>query len=45
MLLKLLDSVKRYQDIQIAPLTMLATGAGATAALIGAGVAIAKWLT
>jgi hypothetical protein len=42
--LKLLDSIKRAQDIRYAPLTMLITGAGAAAALMAAGVALVKWV-
>ena len=38
-LLKLFDVLKRDQDIRFAPLTMLLTGAGAAAALIGATAA------
>ena len=50
-LLKALDSLKRSQDINYAPLTLLATGLGAGAALVGAGAALMgamaaflKWL-
>ena len=38
-MLKLFDVLKRDQDIRFAPLTMLLTGAGAAAALIGATAA------
>lgn len=43
-MLKLLDSVKRAQDIRFAPFTLLATGLGAGAALFGAAIALLKWL-
>jgi hypothetical protein len=46
-MLKELDSVKRWQDIRYAPFVMLATGAGGIAALAAAftalGAFIAKW--
>jgi hypothetical protein len=43
-MLKELDSVKRWQDIRYAPFLLLASGAGATAALIAATAAFLKWL-
>ena len=43
-MLKLFDVLKRDQDIRFAPLTMVLTGAGAAAALIGATVALVKLL-
>ena len=43
-LLKELDSLKRMQDIRYAPLTLVVTGVGATAALFGAAIALLKWL-
>ncbi len=43
-MLKLLDSLKRSLDIKLAPITLLATTAGATAALIGAVAVLAKLL-
>jgi len=43
-ILALTDTQKREQDIRYAPWLLLATGAGASAALIGAIVAVLKWL-
>ena len=38
------DTIKRAQDIRFAPITLVATSVGATAALFGAAVALLKWL-
>ena len=43
-ILALTDTRKRDQDIRYAPWVLLAAGAGASAALIGAIVAVLKWL-
>jgi hypothetical protein len=43
-MLKILDSIKRDQDIRFAPYTLLATGVGASAALFGAAIALVKWI-
>jgi len=47
-MLMTLDRLKRTQDIAFAPLTLMATGIGAGAALLAAGtafgVALATWL-
>ena len=42
--LKMLDSLKRAQDIQYAPYTLVLTGVGAAAALFGAALAVLKLL-
>jgi hypothetical protein len=42
--LKGYESLKRAQDIKLAPMTLLATGVGATAALFGAAIALLKWI-
>jgi hypothetical protein len=44
-MLKLFDVLKRDQDIRFAPLTMLLTGFGTAAAVIGATVALVKLLS
>jgi hypothetical protein len=44
-LLKLFDVLKRDQDIRFAPFTMLLTGFGTAAAVIGATVALVKLLS
>jgi hypothetical protein len=43
-MLKLLDSIKRDQDIRFAPYTLIATGVGTAAALFGAAIALLKWV-
>ncbi len=43
-LLKLFDVLKRDQDIRFAPVTLLLTGFGTAAAVIGATVALVKLL-
>jgi hypothetical protein len=43
-MLKELDSVKRWQDIRYAPFLLAASGFGAGAAMLGASVALGKWL-
>ena len=40
----MLDSLKRAQDIQYAPYTLVLTGVGAAAALFGAALAVLKLL-
>lgn len=42
--LKAFDTIKRAQDIRYAPITLVVTSVGATAALFGAAVALLKWL-
>ncbi len=42
--LKAFDTVKRAQDIRYAPITLVVTSVGATAALFGAAIALLKWL-
>jgi hypothetical protein len=44
-MLHLFDVLKRDQDIRFAPLTMLLTGFGTAAAVIGATVALVKLLS
>ena len=43
-ILKAFDTIKRAQDIRYAPVTLVATSVGATAALFGAAIALLKWL-
>lgn len=43
-MLKLMDVLKRDQDIRYAPLTLIFTGFGTCAALFGAAIALLKWL-
>ena len=43
--LRLMELLKRDQDIRFAPLTMLLTGFGTAAAVIGATVALVKLLS
>jgi hypothetical protein len=43
-MLKAFDTIKRAQDIRYAPVALVATGAGAAAALFGAAIALLKWL-
>ncbi len=43
-ILKAFDTIKRAQDIRYAPITLVATSVGATAALFGAAIALLKWL-
>jgi len=38
------DTIKRAQDVRYAPITLVATSVGATAALFGAAIALLKWL-
>ncbi len=42
--LKAFDTVKRAQNIRYAPITLVVTSVGATAALFGAAIALLKWL-
>jgi hypothetical protein len=42
--LKILNSLKREQDIRFAPWALLATGLTAGAALFGAAIAFLKWI-
>lgn len=44
-MLKDVERIKRLQDIKFAPITLVLTGAASAAALIGAGVALTKWIT
>ena len=44
-LLKLFDVLKRDQDIRFAPLSLMLTGFGSAAAVIGATVALVKLLS
>ena len=43
-ILNAFDTIKRAQDVRYAPITLVATSVGATAALFGAAVALLKWL-
>jgi hypothetical protein len=43
-LLKMMDILKREQDIRYAPFTLIFTGIGTAAALFGAAIALLKWL-
>jgi hypothetical protein len=43
-ILKAWEAVKRAQDFRFAPVTLLATGLGAGAALFGAAIALLKWI-
>ncbi len=42
--LKAFDTIKRAQEIRYAPVALVATSVGATAALFGAAVALLKWV-
>ena len=44
-MLKLFDVLKRDQDIKLAPVTLVLTGFGTAAAVIGATVALMKLLS
>jgi len=43
-MLKLMDILKRDQDIRFAPFTLLLTGIGTGATLFGAAIALLKWI-
>ncbi len=43
-LLKMMDVLKRDQDIRYAPFLLVFTGIGTGAALLGAAIALVKWL-
>ncbi len=43
-MLKELDSIKRWQDIRYGPFLLLASGLGAGAALLAGAMALLKWL-
>ncbi len=43
-MLKELDSIKRWQDIRYAPFLLTASGFAAGATFLAAAVALAKWM-